>query len=85
MWPREGAGACAVASEALPVRRAQTGCTDAGALTSTHALLSRRRGRSRVHQQRRHFGRDAAGLSVIRRDRRGPGERGVSPGGAWSH
>lgn len=39
---------------------------------NTHALLSCRRGRSRVHQQRRHFGRDAAGLSVIRRDRRGP-------------
>lgn len=66
---------------ALPVRRTQLGCTDAGTHTSTHALLSCGRGRSRVHQQRCRFGRNAAGLSVIRRDRRGPGERGVSPKG----
>lgn len=77
-------------SAALPVRRAQTGCTDAGTHTRTLArtpsLVSRRRGRPRVHQQRRHFGRDAAGLSVIRGDRRGPGERGGgSPRGARGH
>lgn len=43
----------------------------------THALLYwRRRGSSRVHQQCGPSGRDAAGLSVIRCDRRRPGERG---------